>query len=253
MSFRLFIRILFLIIFIFLTVIFTIFLIPLELRSYQKIPKNAEEYLPVLVDVLVDCWNEIWHWDILAGQIEQETCISLTHSKCWNPKAELKTSREYGFGLAQITIAYDSEGRERFNNFKEATKLDKTMKDWRWEDRFNPYYQIRFLVLKDRQIFYLIKWTEDELNRFAFTLSAYNGGLNGMLRDRKMCETIPGCDPNIWFDNVEKESWRSKIKVSGYGKSFFEINREYVSKILKERRFKSVSYTHLTLPTIYSV
>jgi len=214
----------------------------LKSKAFGDIPVNAKTYLPDLVEVIIDCWYEVENWDVFAGQVEQETCITLKHSKCWNPKAELKTSREYGFGLSQITIAYDAEGKERFNNFKSATKLDKVMKNWRWEDRYNPYYQLRFLVLQDKQIFYLIKWTDDELVRFAFTLAAYNGGFNGMVRDRKMCESTPGCNPNLWFDNVEKESWRSKVKVSGYGKSFFDINREYVSKILKERRQRYLEY-----------
>ena len=226
----------------FFVAILVIFLICFESRSFVGVPERAKENLPVLVEVLFECWSEIENWDILSGQIEQETCPSLTHKQCWNPRAELKTSREYGFGLSQITIAYDTAGKERFNNFKAATKLDKVMKDWRWEDRYDPYYQIRFLVLQDKQYFGLIKWTDDELERFAFTLSAYNGGFTGMLRDRKMCAATPGCDQNIWFDNVEKESWRSKIKVAGYGKSFFDINREYVSNILNERRFKYTVY-----------
>lgn len=207
-----------------------------------QIPERAVKYLPILANVIIDCWPEVENPDVFAGQCEQETCPSLKSNQCWNPRTEFKTSRELGFGISQITIAYDEEGRERFNNFKVATKLDKVMKDWRWEDRYNPYYQLRFLVLYDKQIFGLIKWSDDELVKFAFTLAAYNGGLNGMIRDRKMCESVPGCNKNIWFDNVEKHSWRSKIKISGYGKSFFEINREYVSKILKERRFRYIDY-----------
>jgi hypothetical protein len=212
------------------------------IKARASIPEKAKVYLPVMVEVIFDCWSEAENWDVFAGQIEQETCYSLTHSKCWNPSVELKTSREYGFGLAQITIAYDDAGKERFNNFKAATKLDKVMKDWRWEDRFNPYYQIRFLVLQDQQYFQQIKWSDNELVKLAFTLAAYNGGFYGMVRDRKICESTPDCDPNVWFGNVEKESWRAKIKVAGYGKSFFEINREYVSRILLERRFRYIDY-----------
>jgi membrane-bound lytic murein transglycosylase MltF len=117
------------------------------------------------------------------------------------------------------------------------------MKDWRWEDRYNPYYQLRFLVLQDKQHFDLIKWSNDELVKFAFVLAMYNGGQQGILNDRILCKSQGG-DYNNWFGEkgVSNYSWKSKIKIAGYGKSFFEINREYVSNILKERRFRYITY-----------
>ena len=50
-----------------------------------------------------------------------------------------------------------------------------------------------------------------------------------------MCSAIKDCDPDKWFDNVEKHSFRSRTAAKGYGQSFFDVNRGYVKKIMIER------------------
>lgn len=196
----------------------------------QVIPKNAELYLPMLEMELIRLWPKFIPKALFAGQIEQETCITLKHKKCWSPTAELKTSREYGFGLGQITVT------ERFNNFEDTKKLDKNLAGWKWENRFDPTYQIRALVVYDKHIYG--KLPEPIEDKSAFMLASYNGGLGGILKDRKLCEGTKGCNPNFWFNNVENTSFKSKTKPKGYGKSFFEINREYVYNIIFLRSAK---------------
>jgi len=161
----------------------------------------------------------------------------MTHRKCWNPRAELKTSREYGVGCGQITVAYNSDGSVRFNNFEEVKKLDAKLKSWKWEDRYDPARQLRALVLMDKTAFVRLSFAADTYERTAFTLSAYNGGLGGVMQDRRLAKTN-GADPNRWFNHVELHSYKSKTKPHGYGQSFYEINRGYVRKILKIRMQK---------------
>ncbi len=202
------------------------------------LPPNAQIHLPVLVAEVKQYWPTAPLKSSFAGQVEQETCISLKHKKCWSPYAELKTAREYGFGLGQITVTAS------FDNFKGARKLDSSLKDWTWGNRYNAQYQLRTLVLMDRFNYAKFNWALDNHERMAFSLAAYNGGIGGVLSDRRVCSTVEGCDTSRWFGNVEHTSKKLKKPVSGYGKSFFEINREYVFNILNVRRAKYETYLH---------
>jgi hypothetical protein len=166
----------------------------------------------------------------LAAQVEQETCPSLKSRQCWNPYAELKTAREYGFGLGQLTVT------PKFNNFNEARKLDISLRDWQFVDRYDPARQLRAMVLMDRGGYDRLPFIPDPHERLAMAFSAYNGGMSGVLTDRRFCANVPGCDPGRWFGHVERTSHKVRVKTAGYGKSFFEINREYVRNVMIVRR-----------------
>lgn len=202
-----------------------------------ELPRNAQTYLPVLKAEQAKYWEDVPLRSALAAQVEQETCVSLTSPKCWNPRTELKTSREYGFGLGQLTIT------PRFDNFASARKLDVSLRDWQYADRYDPARQLRVLVLMDRASYRsLSKLVSDPNARLAMTLSAYNGGLGGVLQDRRLCAAIKGCDPSQWFGNVELHSLKAKTKTGGYGQSFFDINRGYVKNVMILRRAKYEFY-----------
>lgn len=202
----------------------------------EAIPANAAQYLPLLSEQVDRYWPDAPYRSAFAGQVEQETCVSLKSKKCWSPFAELKTDREYGFGLGQITVT------KSFDNYKEAKKLDSSLRDWKWENRYNAEFQLRTLVLMDRNNFSLFAWAQGTYERMAFALAAYNGGVGGVLSDRAVCRNTAGCNPSSWFNNVERTSRKAKVAANGYGKSFFEINREYVRNILMLRRFKYVPF-----------
>lgn len=197
--------------------------------AWLMIPVKALLYLPLLAVEINAYWPELHNRAILAGQIEQETCITLRHDKCWNPRTELKTSREYGFGFGQITIT------DRFNVFDELRQDHESLHGWLWHDRYNPQYQLRALVLKDRSEWSAMHFAANNYERTAFMLSAYNGGRSGVFKDRRLCAAKQGCDPDRWFGHVELESFRSKVAVKGYGQSFYSINRDYVRSIVHTR------------------
>lgn len=196
---------------------------------------NIKQYLPVLVSEVSERWSSCPIPSALAGQVEQETCPSLKSKMCWSPYAELKTSREYGFGLGQITLT------KSFDNFAEARKLDSSLAGWKWENRWNAEFQLRTLVLTDKANYEKFQTAYSEFDRMAFALAGYNGGVAGVLSDRRVCLATAGCNPERWFGNVEHTSKKSRVAASGYGKSFFQINREYVSTILNLRRHR---YSH---------
>ena len=93
---------------------------------------------------------------------------------------------------------------------------------------FNPGWALRALVSYD-------KWLWDRLNgadacqRMAFTLSAYNGGIGWVGRDRKEAER-QGRDPARWFGQVEKVN-------AGRSAPSLRENRRYVRLILLERQY----------------
>lgn len=195
-------------------------------------PPGALKYLPVLVAEQQAHWVDAPMHSALAAQVEQETCTSLKSKRCWNPTTELKTDREYGFGLGQITIT------GRFDNFTEARKLDVSLRDWQWRDRYDPARQLRTMVLMDRGNYRRLTFVENPDERLAMAFSAYNGGMGGVLSDRRLCASIAGCDAGRWFGHVEKYSLKAKKASKGYGQSFFEINRGYVRNVMFVRRDK---------------
>ena len=60
-------------------------------------------------------------------------------------------------------------------------------------------------------------------DRWAFVMSAYNGGLGWLRRDVRLTAQR-GDDPSIWFGNVEKHSTRARWA--------WEENRTYVERVL---------------------
>lgn len=193
-----------------------------------QLTANEEKYLPVLSREIDKYWKDAPVRSVFAAQVRQETCPSLKSKKCWSPFAELKTDREYGFGLGQITVT------KSFDNFREARKLDSSLKSWAWEDRYKAEFQLRTLVLTNKVNYGFFLRDSSPLNALAFMFAAYNGGRGGVLSDRAVCRATLGCSPGVWFGNVERTSRKAKVAANGYGKSFFEINREYVRHICIE-------------------
>jgi hypothetical protein len=193
---------------------------------------RANPLVGVLVQEQQTHWPEVPTPWTMAGQVEAESN--------WKPTAELKTSREHGAGLGQLTRAYRADGSIVFDRLADARKLHPSLADWSWEDRFDVARQLRALVLMNKIEWHVTVGAAAEDDQWAFVLCAYNGGRGGLSRDRSLCAGTEGCDPSKWFGNVELNSWRAKVAVSGYGRSFFQINRDYVKSILTTRRHRYV-------------
>ncbi len=206
-----------------------------SLAKADEVPARAREYIPVLKQEQVAQWPAMPHPAVLAAQVEQETCPSLKHRMCWNPRAELRTSRERGVGLGQITKT------DRFDALAEIRAASGGKLDgWAWEREsiYDPRFQLRALVLKDLQTWKALPGWANDSERLRATLAGYNGGIGGVLSDRKVCAATPGCDPTRWVGHVEHTSRKAKVVASGYGQSFFQINRSYVSNITGPRVVK---------------
>lgn len=208
----------------------------------ETLPAGAKTFLPLLVEIQRDLWPDAPMPSFLAGQIEQESCVSLKSPRCWNPRAELKTKRETGTGFGQFTRAYNKDGSIRFDVIDDLSRQHPELYGWSWETRYNALYQLKAIVLMDRGIFTRIKAAASDTDRLSFMLSAYNGGEKGVLQDRRLCANTPHCDQTRWKGNVERTSLKQRVPHPGYGKSFYDINREYVRNVLDVRRNKYQPY-----------
>ncbi len=208
----------------------------------QELPKLAYTYLPVLKADIDNLDFPTQYKASMAGQVEQESCIFLKSKLCWNPHVELRTSRETGVGVGQLTIAYNKNGSVRFNAFSDAVRQYKQLHGWTWVDRFNPKMQFLALILKDKTSFEYMRFAANYYERIAMALVGYNGGIGSVLKDRQLCLHISGCDASKWFGNIELHSTKSRKAMSGYGQSPFQISREYPINILKIRMLKYEAY-----------
>jgi hypothetical protein len=200
----------------------------------DTLPPNANLYIPVLIQEYKGNWNKNPVPSSLGAQVEQETCPSLKARGCWSPYAHLKTDREEGIGLGQATRT------AKFDILSDLKKkYPSKFEGWSWDSPYNASYQLRALVLMDKECYSKLRpLAITDQDGLAFAYSCYNGGLGGVLNDRKLCSTIEGCNPGVWFYNVADHSYKSNKKSKGYGQSFREINRGYVNNLINVRRPK---------------
>jgi hypothetical protein len=205
----------------------------------EQPPAAALALLPVLKAEQLVHWPDMPMPSALGAQVEKETCITLKHRSCWNPRAELRTAREQGIGLAQLTRTWHKDGRQRFDALAEIrAAYPQQLAGLTWSTPYDPALQLRALVLKDRQAWRQVLGAGSALERLAMTLSAYNGGAGGLASDRRLCAATRGCDPGRWFGHVEQHSLKARAALPGYGESFYAINRRYVREILQVRRVR---------------
>lgn len=119
-------------------------------------------------------------------------------------------------------------------------KYPKELAGLDWSNWKDARLQLRALVLMDRDLCSQIKNTKTEKDRLLMCLAAYNGGRAGLESDRSSCRAKPGCDPGVWYGNVELTSLKSKVAMTGYGgQSPFSINRGYPKTIdqIRQKRY----------------
>lgn len=162
-------------------------------------PRAALPYRNSLIREARAEWGLTAPVALFAGQIEQESA--------WNPRA----CSPYACGLAQFTPATAAEVGRRI-----------TIPN----DVFNPAWAIRALVLYDHELHAQLDNATTDCDRWAFTLSAYNGGLGNVRKDVRLCTAA--CDQHKWFGNVENHSQRSAAN--------FRENRAYPATILGRRQ-----------------
>jgi hypothetical protein len=200
----------------------------------QRMIDRAAPYFGLVSQLTDEYWPQMPMRTYLLAQIEKESL--------WNPRAQLcvpkpSCSRELGVGFGQFTLT------PRMNVWQEVKTKYKPLSDWKWEDRFDPRYQVTAMLLYNKEIYTKCRpLMSNEWGSLACTASSYNGGFGGFSADRRLCSNTAGCDPTRWTGHIELTSTKSKVRVEGYGEPFYYINRGYVKKVLNEMSPKYLPY-----------
>lgn len=202
-------------------------------HAAELVPPGAKVYCPMLLGEQRRLWADHPDPAALCALVEQESCTSLKSQRCWNPKAQLKTGREEGAGMGQITRAYRADGTLRFDALADLRARYRSELDgWSWDTAYSrPDLQLRGIVLLSRDAARPFRQAPAVL---AFGDAAYNGGANDVQRERRACALTKGCDPGVWFGNVEAHCLKSRQPIYG-GRSACDINREHVHNVLQVR------------------
>ncbi|HWI02409.1 MAG TPA: hypothetical protein VNT52_01025 [Acidimicrobiales bacterium] len=202
-----------------------------DVRTY--VPAGAHEYALTLKAEQMRLWPTHPRPAMLGALVELESCITLRHSRCWNPSSRLRTSREEGAGMGQLTRAFHPDGSIRFDALADARGLDPSLRELSWSTIYQrPDLQLRTMVAMNRDCFRRVaRMVDDPLVVLEFCDAAYNGGYAGMQRERRACGLRAGCDPDRWFGHVERVCLKSSAVMPGYGRSPCEINRHHVHEV----------------------
>ncbi|WP_422389248.1 transglycosylase SLT domain-containing protein [Arsenophonus endosymbiont of Crataerina pallida] len=116
-------------------------------------------------------------------------------------------------------------GAQGLGQFMPATTawIGELMPELTAKAPLNPGWSLRAVVSFDNWLWQRLS-AVDHCERMAMTLSAYNGGLGWVQRDRRLAKQL-GFDGGRWFDSVERVN-------AGRGVSAWRENRHYPRRIL---------------------
>jgi hypothetical protein len=203
----------------------------------KDVPEQAAQYLPILSAQVKDVMPAFHAPEYFGALIEHESGCPGIKSMCWNPKARLKSSREEGAGLSQITRAYKEDGSLRFDALAETRKLDpRGLNELRWDTVYERAdLQMRVMVIMTRQNWNRVgKLTQDKDLQLKLTDLSYNAGFGRVLNDMRACSLQKGCDPQKWAGHVELTCTASKKPLYG-DRSACDICRHHVHDVVETR------------------
>ena len=179
--------------------------LPISVKAAEvTIPRAAQQYRATLVRAAHATWGMDAPVAVFAAQL---------HTESWRRNDTV--SHVGAQGLAQFMPAT-------------ARWLPSVAPETGKPEPFNPGWSLRALCTYDKWLWERVTGHSD-MERMAFTLSAYNGGLGWVNRDRKKARAL-GVDDRRWFGAVENVN-------AGRSKAAFRENRNYPRLILKERQY----------------
>jgi len=204
-----------------------------DARTY--IPAQAPQHLPALKDLMARHWPAMPTPWVLAGQIEKESCITLKHPRCWNATSRLKSQREEGAGLGQITRTWRVDGSLRFDALAELKAQHPALAALNWGNVYQrPDLQLLAIVLKNRDNHAAFAAVHSERERLILATLAYNRGVGGVKAEMRACRLKAGCDPQRWAGHVETTCTASRRPLYA-GRSACDISRAYPLDVIDRR------------------
>lgn len=165
-----------------------------------QVPRAALQYRRALTQEMRLVWGMDAPIATVAGQLHQESG--------W--RADAKSP--YAGGLSQFTPAT-------------AEWLAKAYPEVGKAAPFEPAWALRAVARYDKHLYDRISGAETECERWAFTLSGYNGGAGWVTRQRAATAKA-GRNPNRWFGSVEDVRVRAEWA--------HKENRGYPDRILRK-------------------
>jgi hypothetical protein len=211
-------------------------LLSLFSKAMASAPDAAMPLLPVLRAEIQQHWADHPMPHYFGGLIDHESACPRPRS-CWKPTAQLKSAREEGAGLGQLTRAYHPDGRLRFDALREMREAHPALRELDWASIYQrPDLQLRAVVLKSRSDWLAMPSVPARLQ---FADLAYNAGRGRVSQDRRACVLVKGCDPNLWHDHVEKTCTASRRPIYGT-RSACDISRHHVHDVIDVRAVRYV-------------
>ncbi len=169
--------------------------------AHAEIPAQAERYRRDLTRIAQAEWGLDAPVATFAAQIHQESR--------WRFDAKSPVGAQ---GLGQVMPTTATWLAELFP--KVLGKVEP----------YNPIWSMQALVSYDLWLANRIQ-ARSSCEQGALILSAYNGGLGWVIRDRKLA-SAKGADPLTWFNSVERHN-------AGRSAANFKENRQYPQLILR--------------------
>lgn len=186
-------------------------------------------------------------YEYMPALIEHESCLHLRHTRCWSPTSTLNTKREFGAGLGMVTKAFNADGSIRFDSLTSMRrKYQQELSDASWATiRERPDIQVRMMVLMVRDCYDRLYEVKNPNARLHMADACYNGGISGVLKEQRKCSLTKGCDPTVWFDNVELHCLKSR-RILYDNRNACDINRHHVRDVVTTRTPKYIRLGYFT-------
>ena len=217
------------------------------------IPKNAIKLIPILDKESKRILPNFKFYPYFPALIEHESCITLCSKRCWNARSRLKTSREEGAGLGQITRAW-RHGKLRFDTLANLKRrYRKELNGLTWKNIYGkPALQIRAMLLLWKGNYKRLPNSISFVNKLAFSDASYNQGYYRTYKDRQLCKLKEGCNPKLWFNNVEKTCTASHKPLYGR-RSPCDISRHHVRDVFTRISKYYIYYNKQNYTNLYSL